>query len=224
MAELQRVKGRLKKKYRDACKKKKSGIFKFVALELLSFHHWMPVPGAVWIALGAWKCSFVWSWVLWEEPCRNCCLFHLQLYAWNYLRFNQMLLVTGCTHEISRKGFYCGTEQGLKPGLESLLCSILLWWSHSERSWCGSWIPVLGLPWFGVEAEGGQDLAGLSLSSLQWLEKCMCSRPSPEQRCNSLLASGMSWTNNNFVDFGENPVLLPEPGKREERQEWEIQV
>lgn len=39
VAELQRVKGRLKKKYRDACKKKKSGIFKFVALELLSFHH-----------------------------------------------------------------------------------------------------------------------------------------------------------------------------------------
>lgn len=134
----------------------------------------MPVPGAVSIALGAWKCSFVWSWVPWEEPCRNCCLFHLQLYAWNYLRFNQMLLVTGCTYEISWKGFYCGTEQGLKSGLESLLCSNLLWWSHSERSWCESWIPVLGLPWFGVEAEGGQDLAGLSLSSLQWVERSAC--------------------------------------------------
>lgn len=53
MAESQHVKGRLKKKYRDACKKKKSGIFKFVALEWLFFTiecqcleqcelHWVP--------------------------------------------------------------------------------------------------------------------------------------------------------------------------------------
>ena len=75
----------------------------------------------------------------------------------------------------------------------------------------------MGALWFGVEAEGGQDLAGLSLFSLKWV-KCMCSRPNPEQRSDSLLASEMSWAKN-FVDFSGNPVLHPKPRKREERQE-----
>lgn len=74
----------------------------------------------------------------------------------------------------------------------------------------------MGLPWFEMEAEGGQDLAGLSAVGG---ENCLCSRSNPEERCDSPLASGMSWANDNFVDFSGNPLMLPKPGKREERQE-----
>lgn len=102
-----------------------------------------------------------------------------------------------------------------------LLHPIVVVWSIEDLLW--ELDPSFGTSLIWGGGRGGQDLAGLSLSFLQWV-KCMCSRPNPEQRRDSLLASATSWANNDFVDFSVNLVLLPKPGKREERQEWEIQV
>lgn len=108
---------------------------------------------------------------------------------------------------------------GLREPL--LLYPIVVVWSTEDLLW--DLDPSFGTSLIWGGGRGGQDLAGLSLSFLQCV-KCMCSRPNPEQRRDSLLASVTSWANSVFVDFSVKLVLLPKLGKREERQEWEIQV
>lgn len=91
-----------------------------------------------------------------------------------------------------------------------------------QRGLLGELDPSFGAPWFGVEAKGGQDLAGVSLSSLLWVERT--THVAGQNQSQGLLASAVSWDNDNFVHFRGNPMLLSKPEKREEREEWEISL
>lgn len=69
--------------------RKKIWYLKFVSLELV-FFTWISVPGAQCGLHG--MPGFVWSWVWRGEISRICCVFCLQLCAWNHLRFHQMFV------------------------------------------------------------------------------------------------------------------------------------
>lgn len=205
---------------------KRSRIFKFVALELVFFTfecqcleqcelHWVPGK-AVLSGLECGGVNHAGAAVCFIRTCVpemtsdliKCLSSSHPLHTWN--KPKEILL-------------WCWTGAKIRLTEPPLIYSIVVVCFREVLLW--ELDPSFGTPLIWGRGRRGSGF-GWALSVLPAVggEKCMCSRPNTEQRCDSLLASGTSWANNSFVDFSGNPVLLPKPVKKEETQEWEIQV